>query len=78
MCIDMVAPQLREGKHAKASVPHAQVMPFVMARTVHVHGEERLVAFTPSFDAIELSSQMVLDTFSEDGTTAEILAGSDL
>ena len=76
MRIDMAAPIGRQGAHAGADVPHAQVSPFVMTRMVR--GEERLVPFTSSFDAIELSSQMVLDTFSEDGTTADIAAGSDL
>ena len=76
MRIDMAGELARQGAHLGARVPHAQVTPFVMARTVH--GEERLVPFTPSFGAIELTPQMVLDTISEDGTSAEIIAGSAL
>ena len=35
-------------------------------------GQQKLVLFTPPFDAIELNSQMVLETISDDGSTAQI------
>ena len=76
MRIDMAAPIGRPGAHAGAEVPHAQVSPFKM--TTMARGSQRLAPFTPSFDAIELTSEMVLDTFSEDGSSADIAEGSDL
>ena len=76
MRIDMAGEVGRASAHAGARVPHAQVGPFMMTRVVK--GEERMVPFTPSFGAIELTSSMVLETISADGQQVQILQGSAL
>ena len=76
MRIDMVAPPFRQGADAGAKVPHAQLLDFM--RMMEIGGQQVLTGFTSGLKAVELSSEMVLDTFSQDGKTAAVAEGSDL
>ena len=71
MRIDMAGEVGRGSEHGGARVPHAQIGPFMMMRVVK-GGQQKLVPFTPSFDAIELTSEMVEETISDNGSSAQI------
>ena len=78
MRIDMVGEKGRSSKHSGARVPHAQIERFTMLIPTNDSKGTKHVPFTSTFDAIELTSDMVLATISNNGKEAAIEENTNL